>query len=121
MKKILAFATSLTFFFIFIMCSKSKKESLVNPGSSPIKVSADQGGSVVETGKRVYDIYCLMCHGEDGTKELTGDYDLAISKLQLKDIMDVIGEGRSTMIGYEVILNEEEIRAVSEYTLKLKN
>ena len=83
----------------------------------------DQKDAVVmslDQGKKIYDIYCLMCHGEDGKRVLTGYYDLAESELDLKGIVDVTSNGRNAMVSYRPILNDDELKAVSAYTLTLQ-
>lgn len=71
-------------------------------------------------GQKIYEVYCQICHGKDGTRVLTGYYDLAESSLESEEIKKVILKGRNAMYAYEAILNSEEVEAVTDYVLSLR-
>ena len=115
----------LTFVILFLLvhCSKNKESSSVSTDVSP-KPSSESSSSKKSdgpNGKRLYVKHCQMCHGKNGRQVLTGQYDLAISTLDLEAIQDVTRTGRNTMMSYEIILSEDEITAVSEFTLSLQD
>lgn len=71
-------------------------------------------------GQKIYRTYCITCHGMDGKLELNGAKDLSISELPLEERITQVTEGKNLMTPFKGILTEEQIQAVSEYTLTLK-
>lgn len=71
-------------------------------------------------GEKVYKQYCLTCHGADGTMGASGALDLSVTKLTVEEKINVITNGRNTMTPFKGLLNEAKIKAVAEYTEKLK-
>ena len=80
----------------------------------------------VPAGKAGYDKKCAMCHGKDGVakKMAKGAANLNDPEWQssttLDEVFKVISEGSETMKGFAGKLSEDEIKAISEYTLTLK-
>jgi cytochrome c6 len=77
------------------------------------------GGSN-ELGASVFKTHCQLCHGADGKLGLNGAKDFTTSPLTLDERIDVITNGRNTMLSYENTLSKEEIEAVAKYTLSFK-
>ena len=80
--------------------------------------SSTQSGKA-PNAKAIYNQYCKLCHGADGTLELNGAKDFRLSELDVEERVQVITNGRKLMTPFKEILSEEEIRAVAEYTVRL--
>ncbi len=103
--------------YIILQCSPSGNQAVVvkNRDHTMKEKVAEE-----PDGHKIYDIYCLMCHGADGKRILTGYYDLAESSLSLEEIISVTRDGRNAMLPYSSVLNQDELRAVAEYTHSLR-
>lgn len=71
-------------------------------------------------GQKIYRTYCITCHGMDGKLALNGAKDLSISEIPLEERITQVTEGKNLMTPFKGILSEEQIQAVSEYTMTLK-
>lgn len=71
-------------------------------------------------GEKVYKQYCVTCHGVYGDMGASGAFDLTTTKLSLDEKIEVITNGRNTMTPFKGLLSEAKIKAVAEYTEKLK-
>lgn len=71
-------------------------------------------------GKKIYNQFCVVCHGSSGDMGSSGAFDLTTTKLTVEEKINVITNGRNTMTPYKGLLSEEKIRAVAEYTEKFK-
>ena len=71
-------------------------------------------------GPAIFRQYCVTCHGADGKLGLNGAKDLTASVLTLEERINVITNGRKVMTPFGEVLTPEEIKAVAEYTQKLK-
>lgn len=83
--------------------------------SSP---TADTGGK--NKGEKIYNQLCTPCHGTDGKQGVSGAKDLSVSPMSLDERIRIITDGKTVMPAYKTSLSEEEIKAVAEYTLSLK-
>ena len=86
---------------------------------------------LLETGKKLFDIYCLPCHAEDGTTvgmpvadkfemrpaDLTNE---AVMELTEGEIFQAILDGAGIMPAYRVDLSDHEAWAVTAHVLKLQ-
>jgi mono/diheme cytochrome c family protein len=79
-----------------------------------------RGESTSSEVEDLYRKYCTLCHGNDGKKGFNGAGDLTKSTLLLDERVVLIREGKGMMTPFRELLDEEQIRAVAEYTLKLK-
>ena len=70
-------------------------------------------------GEKVYQRYCVLCHGEDGKKEMNGAKDITISQLTFDERVALITGGRNLMTPFEGILHEQEIADVAAYSMTL--
>ncbi|NNF34244.1 MAG: cytochrome c [Saprospiraceae bacterium] len=71
-------------------------------------------------GAKIYKSNCMLCHGDDGKLGLNNSKDLTVSKLTKEERIDIITNGKNTMVGFSSLLDEDEIKAVAEYTFTLK-
>ncbi|MEM6321120.1 MAG: cytochrome c [Bacteroidota bacterium] len=71
-------------------------------------------------GEKVFKQYCVTCHGVYGDMGANGAFNLATSELTVEEKINVITNGRNTMTSFKGLLNEAKIKAVAEYTEKLK-
>ncbi len=101
MKKYLVFATLALLAFA---CSKSDSGE-----KKPAVAAAD--------GSKVFNLYCVACHGADGTAQMSGAKDLQLSTLTLDERIEVITNGRNLMAPWKEILSPEKIKAAAEYTM----
>lgn len=102
---LLKFAAA-TFFFLFLFGFSSCRK-----GNS---------GNEKADGAELYKKHCRLCHGADGSLGLSGAADLSHSALSPEDTRHVIESGRRTMQPFDKVLNEEEIKAVTDYVISLR-
>jgi cytochrome c6 len=69
----------------------------------------------IDKGKQIFKTHCVACHGADGTLGLNGAFNLSESKLSKEEKIQVITEGRKTMLSYKAILQPHEIQSVALY------
>ncbi|MEH0153980.1 cytochrome c [Limibacter armeniacum] len=84
------------------------------------EVHIEAGQDVVTVGKAVYEVKCVVCHGEDGARGAGGAKDLTVSEMSQEEAHDIILNGKGLMASYKDQLSEEEIQAVSTYVMTLK-
>ncbi len=81
-----------------------------------------------DLGKKVYDTSCASCHGDDGRGDtragkMTKTPDLLEVEwkmgTELPEVVKMLEDGIGKMPKYKGKLSDEELKAVSEYTLKL--
>jgi len=71
-------------------------------------------------GKKIFETYCVSCHGLDGKMGVGGAKDLSVSMLPLEEKIAIITYGKNAMTAFSNALNQEEITAVAVYLEKLK-
>lgn len=71
-------------------------------------------------GYAIYKQHCVVCHGMKGNLGVNGSGDLTASTLTLEEAVEVITNGRNTMMPYKMILKEDEIASVAKYLQTLK-
>lgn len=71
-------------------------------------------------GQELYSASCAKCHGDDGKLNLLGAKDLSVSTMDLTARIEIIKNGKNAMTPFSGMLNEEQIKAVAEYTETLK-
>ena len=84
------------------------------------EIVASLNETALTNAQKIYVQQCVVCHGEDGTKGMSGAANLAASKLSLNDRKQVITNGRGMMPGFKRQLSEQEIDELAAYTLTLK-
>jgi mono/diheme cytochrome c family protein len=79
-----------------------------------------------EAGAAIYKKRCLMCHGEDGVGDtkagkMTKTPDINVAEWKngktVAELVTTLREGLGKMPKYEGKLSDEELTAVSEYTI----
>jgi mono/diheme cytochrome c family protein len=98
------------FAFVFISCADD------STGHN----SAAGAANVAPDGPALFRKHCVVCHGADGTLGLNGAKDLTQSVLPMEERINIITNGKKLMTPFGTILTQDEIKAVSEYTLTLK-
>ena len=93
--------------------------SLIIACAGKENTKADNKGTV--DGQLVYKKYCVLCHGADGNMGVNGSKDINASILTLEERKVLIREGKNLMTPFKGVLTEEEIHAVSAYTMTMKN
>lgn len=106
----------IAFVVTIFACSNDTNKTTATANSS----SAKKEVAVVD-GKAVYQKNCIACHGVNGDMGVSGAANLAASKLTLEERVAVVTNGRegTAMVSYSSLLDEDEIKAVCAYTLKL--
>ncbi len=90
-------------------------------GSSGSKNDALPSESPEEKGENLYILNCASCHGEDGKLGSSGAKDLSVSKLNDKQIEQIIRKGKNAMPSQEAILEtDENIKLVIEHLKTLR-
>ena len=72
------------------------------------------------SGKEVYDMYCVACHGADGKMAFSGASDLSLSTLDLETRILQITYGKGVMNAFVKVISEEEIKNVAIYIEDLR-
>ena len=70
--------------------------------------------------KKIYKQKCVLCHGIDGKLGLNNSKDLTKSALTMDERIMIIKNGKGTMTPFGALMSPDEIKAVAEYTFKLK-
>ncbi|MBA3704595.1 MAG: SirB2 family protein [Bacteroidetes bacterium] len=71
-------------------------------------------------GEEIYTANCSRCHGDDGKSGLMGSNDLSVSMMSMEEKIEIIKNGKGVMNPFAGQLNDEQIKAVAEYTETLK-
>ena len=86
-----------------------------------IKVIDMTGVEQEYLGKKVFETYCIGCHGPDGTLQLSGAKDITDSEMEMNDVINLIKNGKNTMPAYKNVLTDEQTKAVADYVVSLRN
>ena len=85
-------------------------------------VRASENGPVDFTlGKKLYGVKCALCHGYDGAQQFAGAKNLTQSVLPKNEVVLRIAEGKGSMPPHKDVLNEEQIDALADFVLTLRN
>ena len=78
--------------------------------------SDDTASADTEAGLTLFENSCLSCHGNQGTGGHSGP-DLQISEVasDKNAIIKRIKNGGSSMLAFEELLTQEEIKSIAEY------
>jgi cytochrome c6 len=83
-------------------------------------VSSNSSAETVVPGEKIYQKYCVSCHGTDGSMGANGAHNLRISTLSFEEQLLVVKKGRNTMTAFEKVLGANEIEAVVLYINSFK-
>ncbi len=112
-KKALAVISLLLIVAAYGLAEMSKKHpETVKDAVNEVKAAVD--------GKEIYNANCAKCHGEDGKLGLMGSKDLTESTMDVNARIDIIKNGKGAMSGFNGILSEEQVNAVSVFLESLK-
>ena len=101
-----------TILVLLVSCSSGSNNDTPSTAESKVEVPM--------TGKKVYDTYCVACHGADGKMAFSGASDLSQSTLDLDTRILQITHGKGVMNAFKGILSEEEIENVAIYIEDLR-
>ncbi|HNR08560.1 MAG TPA: cytochrome c [Saprospiraceae bacterium] len=104
---------------IYVMACQGKKSDSQDTAAAPAEPAAAAPASNAE-GKKIFETYCVLCHGVDGKLGLNGSKDLSISVLPIEEKIIQVTNGKNLMTPFKDILTEDEIKAVVAYTEELK-
>ena len=79
-----------------------------------------ESGTKKIDASKIFKLNCQLCHGANGKLGANGSKNLQISPLTMDERISVITNGKGTMMPYKDVLSKEEIKAIAEYTFKLK-
>jgi cytochrome c553 len=71
-------------------------------------------------GQELFNASCTSCHGADGKLRLLEAADLSTSSMELSARIELIKNGKGAMTPFGGTLNDEQIKAVAEYSQTLK-
>jgi mono/diheme cytochrome c family protein len=94
--------------FVTISCQNETPQTMVE-------------NTIAPDGKTLYKERCVSCHGADGKLGFAGAKDLTKSKKTHQEIINQVMNGKGAMTPFKNILREDEIDAVSLYTVSLQN
>lgn len=105
-----------------IACQGKKSEPAPADGASTAATTpaTPAPGADHAEGKKIFETYCILCHGVDGKLGLNGSKDLTISTITLEERIAQVTNGKGTMTPFKDILTEAEIKAVASYSETLK-
>ena len=104
------FATGILFFGLFLYLA-----------SNSACANTEQVKGDVVNGKKIFEQYCVLCHGDNGKMQLNGAKDITISQLTFDLRVTLINDGKNLMTPFAGILSESEIADVAAYSMTLKN
>lgn len=91
------------------------------PAKAGNPILSEMEGTQLQNTKAIYQQVCATCHGEDGQKRVGGAPNLQQSTLSAAERKEVIANGQGLMPGYRSQLTEQEIEALTQYTLLMRN
>jgi mono/diheme cytochrome c family protein len=80
-----------------------------------VVVDDDENYDRVAHGKALYEVQCIVCHGDDGKAQRSGAKDITITTLSDEEIIAVIKNGKNTMPAMGAIFDERELNALVAY------
>lgn len=113
--KYLIVAMLYLFIIVLSACSQGSNNKTTNMAKENAVAKVEKPkADPLSVGKRVYNTYCLTCHGKDGNMGASGAHDLTETKLSLAESIKVITEGRGIMTPHK-FLGADKINAVAKY------
>lgn len=108
--KVLVLSAFILLIAAFGLVEASKKKSAIG----------DFNQASAMNGNEIFNTACAQCHGEDGKKGVMGAADLSVTPIDQQTLISTIKNGKGTMVGYEGMLSEAQIKAVAEYVQRLQ-
>lgn len=109
-----ALVGAFAFILIYGLAEMSSKKALIKP----VEVETEKIGTV-EHGKQLYNLNCVVCHGEQGDKNLGGAANLQNSQLTENLVKEMIQKGSKKMPAFGS-LKKVEIEALTLYVKGLQ-
>jgi mono/diheme cytochrome c family protein len=104
-----------TFLYFSVLCivltSCGQEEQAEKPAKNDYPVART---------KMIYSGMCALCHGVDGTMQISGAKDLSESTLTLPERIVMIKHGKGTMTPFKDRLSDEEIKHLAMYLESLR-
>ena len=114
MKPILTFLILACFVLIAACNSEESGDAL------PRKVKTKtEKAEIKYDGKKIYQKYCVACHGAFGNSEINGAKDLTVSHMDKKERIEIVKNGKGLMTPFKGTLKPGQIEAVVQYTFDL--
>lgn len=70
---------------------------------------------------RTFHQKCGVCHGRDGKMMASGSPDLTTSRFTKEEIISIVTYGKKTMPPQKDVLTPEQISAIADHVLTLRN
>lgn len=97
-------------FFLLIACSSGNLKEDIAKKNAP-KVA----------GEELFEMNCAICHGLDGTANVSGAKDLSVSHSSDAEIMLIIKNGKNGMPPVpEIAASKEKLQEIVEYVKGLR-
>ena len=80
----------------------------------------DENYDVTAYGKALFAAQCAVCHGVDGTLQLSGAKNLQMSQVDDQYIVNIINTGKNTMPKMEGKYSDQELKALLNYIKSLR-
>jgi len=80
----------------------------------------DNAKGDIANGKKIFETYCILCHGDNGKLQLNGAKDITVSQLSFDQRIVLVKEGKNLMTPFAEILSDTEIEDVVSYAITLK-
>lgn len=98
--------------------------SMAGPMLLLMACTAADGSSLGEkgtasTGASIFRSECVMCHGHDGKRKMSGAKDLAKSTLTEEEMNAIVTHGSGAMAGFGTTLSKKQIEEVVEHVRTL--
>jgi len=105
---------------LYIAACQGKKSEAATADNTLSSPPPPSPVAALEEGKKIFNTYCILCHGADGKLGLNGSKDLTISTITTEERITQVTNGKGLMTPFKEILNEAEIKAVVGYVESLK-
>lgn len=106
----------LPLFALIWACADANDKKSTKPAKKEKKVAAVDKPD----GKKIFKINCVLCHGADGKLGVNGSKDLTVATITKEEAILQVTKGKGLMAAYEAILSKEEIEAVVDYAISLR-
>lgn len=97
-------------FFLLIACSSGNLSEEISKNSAP-KIA----------GEELFEMNCAICHGLDGTANVSGAKDLSVSQFSDVEIITIIKNGKNGMPPVsEIAESKQKTQKIVEYVKGLR-
>ena len=110
----------ITFIGLSIWACSDSGSSEAKEEKATTSISKNEEIAKKVDGEKIYKTRCVVCHGINGDMGISGAKDLTESEMPLDERINIITNGKNVMTPFGQILEEDEIKAVAEYSQTLK-